>query len=43
MLKKQTLYVTFTGILRTGFLPEDDALTAFCTVMYGADWIRVAG
>jgi hypothetical protein len=43
MLKKPVLYVTFTGILRTGFIPEDDSLTAFCTIMHGPDWVKVAG
>lgn len=43
MIRQDTLFITFTGILRSGFLPEDDSLTAFCTIMHGADWARLSG
>lgn len=43
MLKKSALYVTFTGIIKSGFLPEDDSLTAFCSFVHGPDWIKVEG
>jgi len=43
MLKKEALFVTFTGTLETGFFQEEDSLTASCTIMHGADWIKVCG
>ena len=43
MLKKDSLFVTFNGVIEKGFLPEDDALTAFCVVMHGRDWLKVSG
>lgn len=43
MLKKESLFITFTGTVKSGFMPEDDSLTAFCTFMHGADWTRVTG
>ena len=43
MLKKETLYVTFSGTLTSGFCPEDDSLTAFCSIVHGSDWVKVSG
>jgi len=43
MLKKETLYVTFTGILKSGHLPESDSLTAFCSIIHGSSWTKISG
>lgn len=43
MLKKEALFVTFTGLVEKGSFQEDDSLTAFCTLMHGPDWQRVHG
>lgn len=43
MLKKEALFVTFTGMIETGFFQEENALTAFCNIMHGPDWVKAAG
>lgn len=43
MLRKEALFVTFTGTLERGVFQEDDSLTAFCSLVYSADWVRVNG
>jgi hypothetical protein len=43
MLKKEALFVTFTGMVETGFFQEENALTAFCNIMHGPDWVKAAG
>lgn len=43
MLRKEALFVTFTGTLERGNFQEDDSLTAFCSIMHGVDWTRING
>jgi hypothetical protein len=43
MIKKEALFVTFTGLIETGVFQEDDSLTAFCSIVHGPDWIRING
>ena len=43
MLKKESLFVSFSGILKSGFCPEDDSLTALGSIVYGPDWEKVSG
>ena len=43
MIKKDSLYISFSGTLKSGFCPEDDSLTAFGSIIYGSDWERISG
>ncbi len=43
MLERNSLYVTFTGVLKSGLIPEEDSLAAFCSIAHGSDWIQIAG
>lgn len=43
MIKKEALFVTFTGVIETGIFQEDDSLTAFCSIMHGVDWLMLNG
>jgi hypothetical protein len=43
MLRKEALFVTFTGTLDRGEFQEDDSLTAFCSIVHGSDWARING
>ena len=43
MLRKEALFVTFTGTLERGNFQEDDSLSAFCSIVHGVDWTRING
>jgi hypothetical protein len=43
MLRKEALFVTFTGTIERGVFQEDESLTAFCSIVHGVDWTRLNG